>query len=293
VTSDANGSLLAAEGRNQSNIWLASSDDPAGAKQITFGSTGEDNGWWGMVWSSDGKIIYTADTDSGTNIWSVDPDGKNKQQLTPAGGINNYPSVTTDSQHLVFQSNRGGHWAVWRLRLSDNDLHQLTGDEVAGEPFVSPDGKWIIYVNASDGTGELWRMSIDGTNATKLSNRSAEWPQVSPDGKYISVGLDNGKDEKLAILSIDGGEPLTTFDLPRLTNLRFGAQWTADGQALTYRDWANGVWRQSIKGGPPQRVDGLPQEKLADYAWSRDGKQLAFSRAVGPRDVVLIDDQAK
>src|SRR5262249_52282919 len=83
VTSDVNGSLLVAEGRNQSNVWLASADNLEAAKQITFGSTGEDDGWWGMHWSPDGKIMYTVDTDSGTNIWSMDADGKNKMQLTP------------------------------------------------------------------------------------------------------------------------------------------------------------------------------------------------------------------
>ena len=292
VSSTSSGMLLVAEGRNQSNIWLAPSESLSSARQITFGSIGEDDGWSGMAWSPDGRIIYSIDTDSGTNIWSMDPDGKNKTQLTPNGGINNYPSMTADGKYLVFQSNRGGHWAVWRLRLSDDEMKQLTGDQTAGEPFVSPDGKWIVYETAADGLGELWRMTIDGVETTRLMDGVAQWPQISPDSRLVACGGQINGVDKLAVLPIEGGKPLRTFDLPRLFNFRWGIKWAPDRKALTYRDWGNGIWRQNVEGGGPERLNGLPQEKLAAFAWSSDGRRLAFSRVVGPRDVVLIRDQS-
>jgi hypothetical protein len=51
-----------------------------------------------------------------------------------------------------------------------------------------------------------------------------------------------------------------------------------------------GLWRQAIEGGPPQRIAGLPEEKLYAYDWSRDGKFFAFTRGVEIRDVVLISN---
>lgn len=48
--------------------------------------------------------------------------------------------------------------------------------------------------------------------------------------------------------------------------------------------------RQSVDGGEPQRLDGLPEEKLLTYGWSRDGKQLAFTRSKENLDAVLITD---
>ena len=53
-------------------------------------------------------------------------------------------------------------------------------------------------------------------------------------------------------------------------------------------DWANGIWRQPLAGGKPERLKGLPEEKLYSYAWSRDGKQFAFVRGSGIRDLVLL-----
>jgi len=291
IAVSGNGSILSAEGKNQSNIWIAPSGDLAAAKQITFGSPGQDDGWSGLNWTNDGRIVYTADTDNGTNIWLMDADGKNRRQVIPSGGVNSKPSVTDDGRFLVFQSNRGGHWAVWRSELDGNNLTQLTGDAIAGEPDVSRDGKWIIYENNYDGAGELWRMSIDGQGAMKLTDHTAEWPEISPDGKFVACGLYFGKDVKLAILPIDGGEPVKLFDLPRLFNLRWGVRWTPDQKALTYRDWSNGIWKQSLDGDlPPERLNGLPEEKLAAYGWSSDGSKLAFSRLNVPRDVILIKD---
>ena len=293
VSASRDGSLLTLEGNEQSNIWTAPSGNLSSSKQITFSSPGQNEGWSGMVWTYDGRIVYTADTDIGTNLWIMDADGKNRKQITPNGGINDYPSVTADGRYLVFQSNRSGHWAIWRSGLDGSDLMQITGDAETGQPNVSPDGTWIVYESSFDGSGELWRMSIDGGQPVKLSDKTAEWPQISPDSKFIACGLNIGNEAPLAILPIDGGEPLKTFKLPRLYNFRYGVHWTSDGHALTYRDWGFGVWKQDIAGGEPQRLEGLPQEKLSDFAWSRNGKQLAFSRNVAPRDVILIEDLSK
>jgi Tol biopolymer transport system component len=65
-------------------------------------------------------------------------------------------------------------------------------------------------------------------------------------------------------------------------------RWTTDGTAVAYRDWVNGIWRQPVDGGAPQRLSGLPEEKLFAYGWSPDGKQFAFTRGAETRDVVLM-----
>jgi hypothetical protein len=52
----------------------------------------------------------------------------------------------------------------------------------------------------------------------------------------------------------------------------------------------NGIWRQNLKGGEPQRIENLPEEKLYACGWSPDGKRFAFTRGTEIRDVVLIRD---
>ena len=93
---------------------------------------------------------------------------------------------------------------------------------------------------------------------------------------------------KLAVIAIAGGVLLKVFDLPAGVTFRYGTRWTPDGAAVAYRDWVNGIWSQPIDGGPPQRLPGLPEEKLFAYSWSPDGKQFAFTRGSEIRDVVVM-----
>lgn len=121
-----------------------------------------------------------------------------------------------------------------------------------------------------------------------LTSKRGCWVRISPDSKYVACGYEDEGNTKLAILPIEGGAPLRLFNVPRLTNFRLGIRWTADGKALTYRDWANGIWKQNLDGGKPERLAGLPEEKLFGYGWSRDGKHFAFTRGVSTKDVILL-----
>jgi Tol biopolymer transport system component len=283
-------SILSVAGMNQSNIWLASASDLADAKQITFGSPGQNAGWNGVAFTPDGRIVYSSENNEGMTLWIMEADGRGQKQIIPTGGINNYPSVTADGRYVVFQSNRSGHFAVWRADLDGGNMVQLTGDTPAGRPFVSSDGRAIVYTANGDGPGELWKMSIDGSGAARLLDAGADWAQISPDGQMIACEYQNGGSPKLAILPIDGSRQPTLFDVPRLANFRLGVHWSPDGRSVTYRDWADGLWEQSVSGGEPHRIAGLPKEKLFSYAWSADGRMLAFTRGSEVRDVVLIRD---
>ncbi len=219
----------------------------------------------------------------------MDPSGSDQRQLIPSEGNNLFPSVPADDRYVVFESNRGGNYAVWRANRDGSDMLKLTDTGIAAQPDISPDGHFVVYVSNPEKSGELWRATISGDDPIKLADR-ASWPKISPDSRFVACGyLADGKG-KLAIFSIDGGNPSRLFDLPPRANLRLGVHWTPDGKAVTYRDWVNGIWRQDLAGGQPQRLKGLPNEKLYAYDWSPDGRFFAFTRGIESRDVVLISD---
>jgi Tol biopolymer transport system component len=280
--------LLAVQVQQQSNVWVAPADDLSAAKQITFASIGQENGWYGLQWMPDGRIIYTKLDEKGVSIWTMGADGNNQKQLIPSGGDNLYPAVTGDGRFVVFQSNRNGVPAIWRADIDGGNLVQLTHDEVAGQPALSPDGKWIVYDSEQTDSHDLRRISTKGGEPIRLSEKALSWNGISPDSKLIAADYEENGKQKLAIVSINSGELLKTFDVPRLANFRLGVHWTPDGASLTYRDWRNGIWKQELSGGAPQRLERLPAEKLYGYGWSRDGKQFAFVRGTSVNDVVLI-----
>lgn len=281
-------SLLAVRVQTQSNIWIAPSDDLSNAKQITFDSVGRINS--GLDWTPDRRIVFTAFADRSRSAWAMDAEGRNQKQLLPSGYINDQLTITGDGRYIVFHSDRNGRSEIWRANIDGSDIRQLTTGGNNSQPHVSPDGGWIVYKSGSDDVGALWRISIDGGNPELLLEKGASWPRVSPDGKLIACTYDEGK-EKLAIFPVGGGQPLKLFNVPRLANFNSGPRWMPDGKAVTYRDWANGVWKQKLDGGEPRRLEGLPQEKLYSYGWSPDGKLFAFTRAAELLDIVLIRDQ--
>ena len=225
----------------------------------------------------------------------MEADGSKQKQLTPAGYVDEHPNATADGRFIIFQSNRSGNHEVWRMNADGSGLAQVTSGGNNEQPSVSPDGKWVVYVSPHHLSGErlgtLWQVAVEGGAPRQLSDRPTAWPRVSPDGRLIACEystLSDSSHTKLALIPIGGGQPLKLFDLPPGVTFRYGLRWTPDGTAVTYRDWVNGIWRQSVAGGLPQRLPGLPEEKLFAYGWSPDGTQFAFTRGAETRDVVLM-----
>lgn len=287
VAADSNTALTSTH-RQINNIWVAPATDLRNPKQITFGSLSRGDGLLGVDWTPDHKIVYTSGNPQGQSIWIMNADGSNAKALTPPGASDTIPSVTADGRFIVFSSNRGHAYEIWRANLDGSEPRQLTTGGKNIHPTVSADGRWVVYRSDND-LGRLWRVTIDGGDAHRITENAAAWPWISPDSKWIACeySCDDGK-TRLAVISIDGGAPLKLFEVPPLANFRFAIRWTPDGKAITYRDWGQGLWRQPLEGGAPERVAGLPDEKIYSNSWSRDGKMFAFTRGVEMRDVILI-----
>jgi Tol biopolymer transport system component/DNA-binding winged helix-turn-helix (wHTH) protein len=284
--------LLATQDQRINNVWVAPAADLSQAKQITFSSIGRRDGWSNLDWTPDGKLLYGAIIRESGTIWTMGADGDNQKQLTSAGHMDRYLSVPADGSLMVFESNRSGDAEIWRATTDGGDMRQLTTGGGNAKPHVSPDGKWVVYESLRDGLQTIWRVSVEGGEPMRLADRPASWPRVSPDGKLIACGYEAQLDPlrtQLALIPIEGGRPVDLFDVPRLANFNYGIRWTPDGKAVTYRDWANGIWRQPLGGGKPERLAGLPEEKLYAYAWSSDGRHFAFVRGAEElRDVILL-----
>jgi Tol biopolymer transport system component/DNA-binding winged helix-turn-helix (wHTH) protein len=296
----ANGdSLLAIEIQTLTNIWVAPAGKLDQAKKLTFGTIGRREGTYGLEWTPTGRLVYSASEDKSQTLWMMEADGSKQKQLTPAGYVDEQPTATADGRFIVFQSNRSGNYEVWRMNADGSGLLQVTNGGNNEQPSVSPDGKWVVYVSTNLSTrlpsgerlGTLWRVALEGGVPLRISDGAAAWPRVSPDGQLIACAystLTGSPHMKLALIPIAGGQPLKLFDLPPGVTFRYGLRWTPDGAAVAYRDWVNGIWRQPIEGGAPQRLPGLPEEKLFAYGWSPDGRQFAFTRGAEIRDVVLM-----
>ncbi len=285
----AKNKLLTIEHRQLNNIWVAPADNNGAAKQITNGSFGKYDGYWGLDWLPDGRIVFDSSDQVSQAISIMDADGRNRRQLTAPGNVDSALDASPDGRYIIFHSTRGGGSDIWRIDADGSNAKQLTFSQQCYQPFVSADSRYVYYKSWQDGIGEMRRVPIDGGESVALTDKETSWVAASPDGRFIAASYRTDK-RRLAIFGSDGGAPIKQFDLPKTGTLYGGARWTPDNASVVYGDAAYGYWQQTINGGEPKRIENLPKEKLYNFAWSRDGKQFAFVRGIDLRDVVLITD---
>jgi len=290
LTADS-GTIATIQQVNASSIWIATpNEDESRARQVLKTNLPER-----VAWSPDGKIVYASRTGETWDLWRANSDGSDSKQLTADAFIDHQPSVSPDGRYVVFQSNRSGAWNIWRIDADGSNPKQLTqGNSLDDYPSVSPDGQFVVFMSLRSGTWTIWKVSIDGGAPVQLTNRSSEFPSISPDGKSISyfyTDEQSNNQPKLAVIPFEGGGPVRTIDLPRSAP-PIAFAWMPDGKSIAYLDNSSGilnVWSQPLDGGTPKQLTNYKSEFVTSFAISRDSK-IATYRWSATRDIVLIKD---
>ena len=158
---------------------------------------------------------------------------------------------------------------------------------------VSPDGRSIAYAGLFTRDGRhhspLFRISIDGGEAVKLTTRDCGTPHYSPDGKFISCIVDY---EKEFMIVSANGEDVKSFPARSRPTMNIGVRWTPDGKNLVYivheKDVSN-LWLQPIDGSRPRQLTNYTAGQIFNFAYSADGTRLFLSRGAHQQnDAVLI-----
>ena len=283
--------VVAVQSERQGNIFIAPENDASRATQIT--STNYD-GLAGISWTPERKIVYTSRASGNEDLWITGADGGHQKQLTANAGINRQPVVSPDGRYIVFVSERAGTYHLWRIDADGHHPQQLTDGIDDIDPSFSPDGRWLVFRSLTPGSHmpNLFRVSIDGGEPVRLTDRISGEPTVSPDGHLIAFFYreELATPNKFAVMPFEGGEPQIICDLPKLSG---GFHWTVDSKALAYvsdRDNHTNIWIQPLGGGPPHQLTDWKSDRIFSFDWSSDGKQLACARGIVTSDIVQISD---
>ncbi|MDQ3013034.1 MAG: hypothetical protein M3X11_20290 [Acidobacteriota bacterium] len=287
ISLNADSSILVTIQDDQAtNIWVAPNGDASRATQLSSVSSKLD-GFDGVTWTPDGKIVYHSMAGGKEGIWIMEADGKNRRQLTTAETVDFFPSVSADGRYIVFISERAGAPSIWRMDIDGSNPKQLVS---IGSNWTATAAGWVVYQERNS----LWKVPIDGGEPVQLGGNTVElggnmgWSAISPDGKLIACALAMPLPAKLAIVSIEGGSPLKVFDVQ--PNLPALIRWTPDGRAVTYVALQNGIsdiWSQPIDGGEPKKLTNFKSNRIFSFDWSRDNT-LVISHGSSTSDVVLI-----
>ncbi|HTU33523.1 MAG TPA: protein kinase [Candidatus Acidoferrum sp.] len=304
ITSDAS-ALATVQVGLQGTIWLTTmggASSFSSPRQVTSGIDRAD-GLAGVSWFGADKLLFGYYRSGTIHFATSGLDGSNMHDVPTPAAFSNWPSVCGDGKHFVFAAQDASHSiSVWREDLDGGNPKQIASGKLDIFPNCSPDGKFVVYTDAS-AAGAVMRVSIDGGTPKVVSKELIQQVQISPDETTVTgfYRPDPTKPFRLAVVDLQSGEIRKMYDLPPDVAIAGDGgsklQWTKDGQDLLYLTeeheltslWAQPVGSISAPVQPARKVGTFPDSRhIWSFALSPDGKQIAYSRGQYVTDAVLI-----
>jgi len=199
------------------NVWTSDAEGANAVPLTQFLSTDAQF----ARWTPDGRIVYSAaasaahaDASNANNFFIVRADGTDRVALTShsASAAVQPTRFTLDAEHFYFSSNRG----------------------ITEETKNTPVAEFNI-----------WKVKLDGTGATPLTNSVAVYsygPSLSPDGQTLSYATNHALDPSVDaaigvtniwLMDVNGGNkrPLTQSTVVYAYSPFY---WSADGRKIVF-----------------------------------------------------------
>jgi len=294
-------SLVTVRSERRTSIWITSTDGKEVPHVVPNG--GADDGVQGVAWAPDGRVVFTSTASGNADIWIMNADGSNRVQLTTAREDDIHPTVTPDGRYIVFESERDGARAVWRMDTNGGGQTRIADRAARTTPFgpaISSDSHWVFF---TDDKAVNVKAAIDGTSTVPVFDASAvaTLSTLAPNlhdlrplsdgttvtGHYADPDM---KAERLIVIPL--ADPAKAERFPKVWNNALEA---ADGRTLIYTSGARGVgnmWRQSLAGGDPTQLTRFESDAVFYHALAFDKQHVAIVRGQTISDVILIADKA-
>ena len=287
---DAQGQIAFVSERDGNYEIYVMDADGGNQRRLTNNSDGD----WSPSWSPDGKrIVFCSDRDGHpdripgwftSEIYVMDADGGNPQNLTNHPSDDRSPSWSPDGTRIAFHSDRDNdrdhNIEIYVMDTDGSNLQRLTNNLTEDEdPSWSPDGKRIVFSARREGhvenkfgiTDEIYVMDADGGNQRRLTeNRNNDWdPEWSPDGKRIAFMADRKGDFvkfDIYVMDTDGGNE------QKLTNNRgwdSSPSWSPNGKRIAFTSEREGnydIYVMDADGGNEQKLTNNPDSD-GNPAW--------------------------
>lgn len=275
-----NGEIWFQRGGGEGGVWIESVQPDGSDVRVlltdTYAGGSDDVGstynWTGdgarlAFIDSSGERIKDAPTGVSWDVFTMNADGSERQQITHDGSFDAAPSWSPAGDRIVYASDLSDPDRpacqekvtctrdIFVINADGSGWVQLTSDPGNDwQPDWSPDGSAIVFIR--DGgdifAGDIYSMSADGTNVTPLTDTAEgeSHPRWSPDGTQIAFVRGSGNAFSLYVMAEDGSN----------------ARLLASG----------------LEGS-----HSVEPDLFQDFSWSPDGASIAFA-AGGTLSVVDV-----
>ena len=237
----------------------------------------------GIPGIAESKIYFVSDRTGHKEIWMMDYDGANQQQVTHLGTLSISPRISPDGARLaVSAATKSG----WEILMYSFDLNRLVSFARFGgmnlSPSWSPDGK-LAFSSSRNGFPNIFVVDGSGNNGHRLTTDKG--PDVSPTwnrktGSQIAFVSGRTGLPQIYTMEADG------TNMQRVTDQGYAVSpnWSPNGQFLTFS------WMRKYGPGEPGSNDLYLMDVASkqwvqlthdagrnDFpCWSPDGRHIIF-----------------
>jgi Tol biopolymer transport system component/DNA-binding winged helix-turn-helix (wHTH) protein len=216
------------------------------------------------------------------DIFIAGADGTSPRQVTFDKRFISGVTWSADSSELIFSSDRGGKFSLWRVGVNGGEPQRLpVGGEDAFSPAISRHGNHLAYTQRS-AKWSIVRVNLknlqakDAFSRVLSSTQQDSFAHFSPDSSRIAFQSVRSGTQEIWLASIDGTNlvKLTSFEGP----LTGSPNWSPDGRQLAFDSRPKGqshIYVTNVEGGVPRAVTEGAYNDIVP-SWSRDGRWIYY-----------------
>jgi Tol biopolymer transport system component len=229
----------------------------------------------GLAWAAGGsEVVFSGTREGGSNsdsVFSVDLQGRERVVLSCPGWLQ-VLDILPDGRWLFSRDDgRNELWTQAPGAKAPIDLSWLDG---GSGPFVSDDGRRLLFTDQSNAFGPNYAVCLRGTDGSPaIVLGEGEGMGLSPDGRWALAAIFTAPPQ--LVLYPTGPGERRTLDVGPLAAIQ-QAQWLPEGKSILITGNEAGhsarIYLSSLGGGPPRAV--TPEGVVTD--------SLGSCRVVGP-----------
>jgi hypothetical protein len=293
------------------NFWMAQ-NDPRTGKPI--GTPRQLTNWSGFCMdptsvTKDGRQVAFLEYwgHPTVNVADLQAGGKrigNARHFTLTESRDLVTDWTADSKSLILYSNRAGRDGIYRQSLAEDNAQPLVIlQDPFGDPHVTPDGKWVLYVlypKEDDrlGVSRIMRVPITGgSSSLVLTARPSSTIRCARFPSELCVVAQRSDDRKqVAVTAFDPikglGSGITQFPLDPNED-RWSLDLSPDGTRLAAILSPGGpIHILPLHGGSKKKIHVRNWSNLLGLKWAADGRGLfVFSRVREEAVLLHVDPE--
>jgi hypothetical protein len=196
----------------------------------------------------------------------------------PQRGVTSAPAYHPPYTTLVYENFEAGNLEIYKNTPQQARINLTNHPASDMHPRLNHGSTHVIFASNRDGSYELYKMAVDGSQLVRLTFNGADdvKPAWSPDGTKIAFESYRDGQAEIYVMNADGSNQTRLTNHPDFDGM---PAWSPDGQTITFSSRRTGGYR--IYTMDAATGANLTQRSDRPYSlfpvWSPDGEYIAFS----------------